>query len=55
MACRSIKKQGVTPMDCWDNEYKEFYWNPFKNWRSNSKDRTLLKVSSDMHWMIKIK
>jgi len=55
MACNSIKKQGVTPIDCWDIEDKNFYCNPFKNWRSNNKVRTLIKVSSDMHCMIKIK
>lgn len=55
MACRSIKKQGVTSIDTWDRYEKNFFLDSHRNWRNINRCRTLLKLSSDMHYMIKIK
>lgn len=54
MDCRTIKKQGVTPIDNWDRYEKNFFLDSHRNWRNINRCRALLKVSSDMHYMIKI-
>ena len=55
MACRSVKKQGMTPIDNWDRHEKNFFLDSHINWRNINRCGTLFKVSSDIYYMIKIK